>query len=290
MSRFCRSSSLCWKASVSCAEARSACRCRYVAFSDSICSVAVASCASASCDVDAVRRVVEPIEQVAALHGLVVVHGQLDDATGHVGADRGASRHDIGVLGLLVAAAAHIEVRGQHESDDGPSHEQRQARSLPAIRGRLDDGSSGRAWTSVAVRSGSVRARWLRVGAATAGRCRLQRARVLVDVLEHFQERFAVGLAHAGEDLAARDFADAIDLIEQRCGLARQIQPPRAPVLRDPGGARASCRPPSDRGCAPSSSARRPSARTAAPGLRLRFFDRCTSTLHCVSVSETCSA
>jgi hypothetical protein len=94
-------------------------------------------------DVDAEWCIVESIEQVAAPHGLVVVHGQLDDSAGHIGTDRGACSHDIGVVGFLVAAATHIEVDSECQNDDGASDQQRQTSALPAIRRRLVDGSGG---------------------------------------------------------------------------------------------------------------------------------------------------
>src|SRR3546814_2466312 len=73
---------------------------------------------------DPVGLLVDLEEKLAGLDDVVLRDGDLDDAAGHVGADRDLVRLDVGILRFDEAAAGDVEVGADDRQDQRPENNQ----------------------------------------------------------------------------------------------------------------------------------------------------------------------
>jgi hypothetical protein len=85
-------------------------------------------------DRDLQRLGIELEQHVALLHRLVLVHLELDDAAGDVGAHRHLVGVDIGVVGIGIAPAVEIDDADADQHGERPADHQQATQPAPAVR------------------------------------------------------------------------------------------------------------------------------------------------------------
>ena len=84
-------------------------------------------------DRDLQRLGIELEQHVAFFHRLVLMHLELDDAAGDVGADRDLVGVDIGVVGVGIAPAVEIDDADADQHGERPADHEQAAQPAPAI-------------------------------------------------------------------------------------------------------------------------------------------------------------
>src|SRR5882757_4355278 len=105
-------------------------RCQYVAFSDSICSRALATRARILHG-NAEGAVIEADQRFSTVNELVIVYVDVDHSPGDVRADRHLSRAKVGVISRFITSASQVRVEGCGSRNERHAYHERHTEALP---------------------------------------------------------------------------------------------------------------------------------------------------------------